>query len=901
MQNKKNLSTVLVVIILIGAFLVLRAAIVGQLSNNIKDSDFEEDALKATAGCVPPTLTNIQVTGISTNSATVTWTTNQSSSSAVRLGLASNSMSWLATTNTPVATLGTLNHSYALTNLQTAKKYYYRVRSSNEACQKTSSTYSFTTLATSAGTADITAPSTPTSFGASSISNTSLTLNWNASTDPSVVDAITSGVKGYEVYGPNGACNVNGSAGYCGNVLQTTAGTYSLPITGLTANTTYSGATGTNAGFTVKAYDNANNYSVATSRLAVTTTGGVTVDTISPTAPTGLATTGKTTSSVSLSWNASTDNSGTVAGYKVYVNGSTSAANSALITGTAYTVSGLSAATAYSFTVRAFDAAGNGSSSSSSLSVTTVANTTTDVSAPTVPSGLSASGITSSSFTLHWNTSTDDTLTAAQIHYDVYGSSLACNVNAIVGYCGAVTGTTSMVISGLAAGTTYNANTGANAGFTVQAYDDTLHYSLGSTLFTLSTPAGADTTAPAISSLQVITTSTTGTVTWTTNEAATTSVSYGPSTAYGFTATAPLSSTSHTVNITGLTSGNTYHYKVTSADAAGNIATSTDGTFTAQAGPVGCANTANPADQRQMWVWNDGGIAVADVVNTSTAASQTFFNYVDSHKVTVAYIQMSPGWFTTTNSNNLKNFLNVARDQHCLQIEALSGGSNWAAPYYDSVSAPSSTSNTWATQVKNFNNSITGSNAKLLGLQYDVEPYLDSWSNTNDAAGRATNIRTINGLIDMLAEAKSTIAGSGLKLDLAPPRWYDTQFALVPNVFIRRGFTTPQNKNAMKYLMDVVDIYTVQDYVVTSSTLYADGLGEVTYGSQIGKKVRIGVEVGAGYGNGTSFADSPNPTCANLNTQLSGAYTLFNNAGVIGGFDGFAVEYYPTWKMMCNF
>ncbi|MBP9852356.1 MAG: hypothetical protein KBC67_03785, partial [Candidatus Pacebacteria bacterium] len=89
MQNKKNLSTVLVVIILIGAFLVLRAAIVGQLSTNIKDADFEEDALKAAAGCVPPSLSNIRVENITTTGAVVKWTTSQQSTSAVRLGTTS--------------------------------------------------------------------------------------------------------------------------------------------------------------------------------------------------------------------------------------------------------------------------------------------------------------------------------------------------------------------------------------------------------------------------------------------------------------------------------------------------------------------------------------------------------------------------------------------------------------------------------------------------------------------------------------------------------------------------------------------------------------------------------------------------------------------------------------------
>jgi chitodextrinase len=93
-------------------------------------------------------------------------------------------------------------------------------------------------------------------------------------------------------------------------------------------------------------------------------------DTQAPTVPANLASTGKTTTSVSLSWSASTDNVG-VTGYDVYRGGTF--AGSA--TSTSYTATGLSAATAYTFTVRAKDAAGNQSAASSGVTVTTDAGT----------------------------------------------------------------------------------------------------------------------------------------------------------------------------------------------------------------------------------------------------------------------------------------------------------------------------------------------------------------------------------------------------------------------------------------------------------------------------------------------------------------------------------------------
>jgi chitinase len=89
-------------------------------------------------------------------------------------------------------------------------------------------------------------------------------------------------------------------------------------------------------------------------------------DTTPPSAPTNLAVTGTTSSSVSLSWGASTDNVG-VTGYDVF-RGSTKVTT---VTGTSFTDTGLSASTTYAYTVKARDAAGNVSAASNQVSATT--------------------------------------------------------------------------------------------------------------------------------------------------------------------------------------------------------------------------------------------------------------------------------------------------------------------------------------------------------------------------------------------------------------------------------------------------------------------------------------------------------------------------------------------------
>ncbi|MET9175613.1 glycoside hydrolase family 5 protein, partial [Streptomyces misionensis] len=91
-------------------------------------------------------------------------------------------------------------------------------------------------------------------------------------------------------------------------------------------------------------------------------------DTTAPSAPTGLAVSGTTSSSVSLKWTAATDNVG-VTGYDVY-RGSTKVGST---TSTSYTDSGLTASTSYSYTVKARDAAGNVSAASSAVTATTAA------------------------------------------------------------------------------------------------------------------------------------------------------------------------------------------------------------------------------------------------------------------------------------------------------------------------------------------------------------------------------------------------------------------------------------------------------------------------------------------------------------------------------------------------
>ncbi|WP_420848793.1 discoidin domain-containing protein [Paenibacillus antarcticus] len=106
----------------------------------------------------------------------------------------------------------------------------------------------------------------------------------------------------------------------------------------------------------------------------IPTAGSVTPtpDTQAPTTPSNLTTTVVSSNQINLSWTASTDNVGVV-GYQVF-RGSTQVGTP---TGTTFNDTGLTASTAYSYKVKAVDAAGNLSANSSIVTATTSSTPTT--------------------------------------------------------------------------------------------------------------------------------------------------------------------------------------------------------------------------------------------------------------------------------------------------------------------------------------------------------------------------------------------------------------------------------------------------------------------------------------------------------------------------------------------
>ncbi len=127
----------------------------------------------APADTTPPVISNVQITNITTSSATIIWTTNEASTSQVEYGLTASYGNLTTLNSNPVTT-----HTVNITGLSGYTRYNLRVRSRDAATNEAiSANYSFTTSNTSP---------TVISFSANPTSGvTPLAVNFTASASDS--------------------------------------------------------------------------------------------------------------------------------------------------------------------------------------------------------------------------------------------------------------------------------------------------------------------------------------------------------------------------------------------------------------------------------------------------------------------------------------------------------------------------------------------------------------------------------------------------------------------------------------------------------------------------------------------------------------------------------------------
>ena len=395
---------------------------------------------------------------------------------------------------------------------------------------------------------DTTPPSTPAGVSVSGVSQTAVTLSWASSTDDV-------GVTGYRLYRD-------------GTGVATVTGT-NFTFTGLSCATTYA--------LGLAAFDAAGNVSdTFSANVATQACAG---DSTPPSTPAGLATSAVGATSATLSWNASSDDTG-VTGYSVFQGGSQVGTSAT----TSYTYTGLTCGTTYTLGVAAVDAAGN-VSGTATKSLTTAA--CPDTTPPSTPTGLSTSAIGQTSVALSWTASSDDT---AVTGYRVLqgGSQVVTSA------------TTSYTYTGLTCGTTY--------ALSVIAVDAAGNVS-GTATKNVTTAACPDTTPPSTPTGLVPSTvgQTSFALSWnaSTDDVGVTGYRVFRDGSQVGTPTAP------TFSFTGLTCGTTYTLGVAAVDAAGNVS----GTATANVAAAACTDASPPSTPT--------GLATSAVAATSATLSWT--------------------------------------------------------------------------------------------------------------------------------------------------------------------------------------------------------------------------------------------------------------------------------------
>jgi hypothetical protein len=297
--------------------------------------------------------------------------------------------------------------------------------------------------------------------------------------------------------------------------------------------------------------------------------------------------------SISVSW---TTNEAATSRVDYGIGGVTNVVtDDALTTNHTVTLLNLEAQTTYAFRVGSTDASGNGPAYSPEGSFTTQA-LPGDITAPLLTDGPTVVFVDQTSAIVQWTT--DEPATS------VLAFGLTSDLGSVVsGPAGKFALSHSIKVTGLTPETNYVAQ--------VTTADPDGNTTNSST-FTFSTLAVPDTTAPVITAGPSILSMTDSkiTVVWTTNEPATSGVSYNDGTRFNLASDAMLTR-NHQMTLSGLTPQTVYHITVSSTDAVGNGPT--------LGGPIQTMTDATP-DTTEPVI---SDLAVSEITGNSAVISWT--------------------------------------------------------------------------------------------------------------------------------------------------------------------------------------------------------------------------------------------------------------------------------------
>jgi hypothetical protein len=290
------------------------------------------------------------------------------------------------------------------------------------------------------------------------------------------------------------------------------------------------------------------------------------------------------------------------------------------------------------------------------------------------------------------------------------------------------------------------------------------------------------------------------------------------------------------------------------ADSAGGDASAEIGDAAADAG---CAD----GRERDVWVW---GSAVV----TTPAERSAFFTFADAHAIRTVYVESEA--ILTGDPTALASFLGDAKS-HCMGVELLYGRSAWA------LTAGHAGAIALAKASVKFAGGPPGS--RPLGVHFDVEPYtLPEWGSDQNG--------TANQYLDLLEALAKELSGSGLRLSVDVPFWYDGR------TISRGGSTRPLHE----LVIDRVDVATLMDYrdhADPPDGMIDNAAAEMTYAGSTKKTVIVGVETLCGLAPSlVSFCEEGGAVMDKALADTRKAYAASP------AFGGFAVHHYGSWKSL---
>jgi len=550
----------------------------------------------------PPVLSAVTVSSIGSDTAVITWTTDEPGTSQVEYGLTAG-YGYLTPLDSSLVTA----HSVRLNALAASTPYHYRVRSRDAAGNlAVSGDFTFVTLPPP----DTTPPAVSMTAPAAS-SSVSGTITVSATASDNV------GVAGVQFTLDNGNMG-----------SELTAGPYTI---------TWNTAGVPNGSHTLSAVARDAAGNTATSDgVAVTVNNDVT-----PPAISGVAVSSIGPNTATIAWTTNEPGTSRVEYGPTTSYGSLTPLDSSLVTAHSVTLSALAPSTLYHYRVRSRDAAGNLAVSGDFTFLTLSPPDTTapavSLTAPAANSSASGTitvaataldnvGVVGVQFKLDSaNLGPEDTTNTYSLSWDTTAVSNGSH--------------TLTAVARDAAG-----NTTTSAAVTVTVTND------------LTPPVLSGVTAAALG-LDM------ATISWSTDEPADSQVEYGLTTGYGSASALDANRvTAHALTLNGLTAGTLYHYRVKSKDAAGNLAVSSDAVFTTAPAPdttPPAVSITGPAANSSVF----GTITVSATASDNSGVASVQFKLDDANLG--AAITATPytfTWNTSTVSNGTHTLTAVARD-----------------------------------------------------------------------------------------------------------------------------------------------------------------------------------------------------------------------------------------------